>query len=322
MNKENIQVLENEVMSHQQNIIGIIIQKDEDVIYEKYFNDYTKDIPIHIFSCTKSIVSLLIGIAIDQGKIKNVDQNILDFFPEYIPDSRNKIIQNVTIKDMMTMTVPYKFSLNPYVKYFTSDDWVKASLDRIGGFGKIGKFTYAPLIGPDILSAILVKTTDESVLDYANNNLFNKLGFNVEGTIQFNSKDDQMQWYNQKEKKGWVADPKGIHTAGWGLCLTTDNCIKLGQLIQNHGVYDGQQILSSQWIDQMTSIHSRWDKQQLDYGYLWWIIDAEKQIYAAIGDGGNVIYINNSNKLVVAITAQFKPRVLDRIDFIRKYIDK
>ena len=68
------------------------------------------------------------------------------------------------------MTVPYKFKFNPYTKYFKSMDWVKLSLDVLGGRGHIGEFRYAPIVGPDILSGVLVKATGQSVL-YLRNGL-------------------------------------------------------------------------------------------------------------------------------------------------------
>ena len=78
---------------------------------------------------------------------------------------------------MLTMTVPYKYHFfAPYIKYFTSSDWVKFSLDLLGGRGKIGVFRYAPLIGPDILSGILVKATGQSVLDLLQRIYLNRLG--------------------------------------------------------------------------------------------------------------------------------------------------
>ncbi len=98
---------------------------------------------------------------------------------------------------MLTMTAPYKYRFFvPYIKYFTSSDWVKFSLDLLGGHGKIGVFRYAPLIGPDILSGILVKATGQSVLDFAAENLFEPLGIKVEGNLLFESKEEQLA-FNQ-----------------------------------------------------------------------------------------------------------------------------
>lgn len=302
------------------NIGGIVVQKAGNICYEKYFNDFTKDNPFHIFSVTKSIISILIGIAIDKGMIKSIDQKVLKFFPEYTIKRGEKVLQNVTIKDMLTMTVPYKYKSAPYTKYFGSSDWVKSALDLMGGRGKIGDFRYVPLIGPDVLSGILVKATGNSVLDFATNNLFAPLGINVDGNVVFYSKEEQLAWYKDRNMKGWVADPQGVNTAGWGLSLKTRDMAKLGQLYLNHGIWDGKQIISSEWIAQSTQEHSRWDEKK--YGFLWWIIDESENSFAALGDGGNVIYVNPKKELVVAISALFMPRVKDRITLIKEYIEK
>ena len=88
---------------------------------------------------------MLLGIALDKGCIKNLDEKVIDFFPNYQTRKREKTIQHVTIRNLLTMTAPYKYRFNPYPKYFSSDDWVISSLDLLGGNGKIGNFKYAPV---------------------------------------------------------------------------------------------------------------------------------------------------------------------------------
>ncbi len=317
MNQEIIKL--NEIIKKDyQNIAGMVVLKDKEVIYEQYFNDCDKDTSIHIFSVTKSIVSLLIGIAVDKGYIKNLNQRVLDFFPDYIVKRGEKQIQNITLKDLMTMTAPYKYVFAPYTKYFTSHDWVKSSLDLLGGKGKIGDFRYTPVIGPDILSGILVKTTGKSVFDFATENLFEPLDIKVERSIVFEGKEDQMAFYKAKGISGWVADDMGNNTAGWGLTLNAMDMAKIGQLCLQKGMWDNRQIVSESWIEACMSKHSRWDKMDLDFGYLWWI---NSDGYAAVGDGGNVIYVNTEKNLVVSIASLFKPRVKDRIDFIKTIVE-
>ena len=97
-------------------------------------------------------LGILIGIAIDKGYIKNADENILNFFPDYKVQDNEKTIQNIKLKDIMSLTVPYKFKEEPYVEYFTSDNHLKFCLDLLGGNENIGHIRYAPVIGPDILS--------------------------------------------------------------------------------------------------------------------------------------------------------------------------
>lgn len=313
--------MEKIINSSYSNIGGIIVLKNGKALYENYMNDCTAASTFHVFSVTKSIISILIGIAIDKGYIKSIDQEVLDFFPDYAVKRGEKTIQNVTLKDMLTMTAPYKYKSEPYTEYFASDNWVKSALDLLGGRGKIGEFRYAPLIGPDILSGILVKTTGQSVLDFAAEYLFSPLNINVEGNIVFHNKEEQLAWYKEKNVRGWVADPQGVNTAGWGLNLTPMDMAKIGQLYLDDGMWKGKQIISSGWINESTKEHSRCDQWKLSYGYLWWIIDEKEHIFAAMGDGGNVIYVNTNKKMVVAIASLFVPRAKDRIKLIKEYIE-
>ena len=264
---------------------------------------------------------MLFGIALDKGCIKNLDEKVIDFFPNYQTRKKEKTIQHVTIRNLLTMTAPYKYRFNPYPKYFSSEDWVISSLDLLGGNGKIGNFKYAPVIGIDILSGILVNATGKSVLEFAQDNLFSPLGISVDKNIYFQSKEEQLDFYQSKGANGWVADPKGTNTAGWGLSLTTMDMAKLGQLYLNEGHWNGRQVISDQWIFESTQVQSVWKARHLKYGYLWWVIDEAEHSYAALGDGGNAIYVNVKDKIVVAISSLFVPRVKDRIDFIKREIE-
>ncbi len=319
MNQENIIRLEKTINSDYSNIAGIIVQKNGIKLYENYFGGYTANTAFHVFSVTKSIISALIGIAIDKGYIRSIDQRVLDFFPDYTPKRGEKTAQRVMLRDMLTMTTPFKYKSPPYTKYFSSENWVKSALDLLGGRGEIGRFRYTPLIGPDIFSGILTNVTGQSVLEFAYENLFSPLGIDVTQNVVFHSKEEQLSIMKDHHESGWVADPQGINTAAWGLFITTADMAKIGQLYLNRGVWNGRQLVSAEWIDESTTGHSRWDK--FLYGYLWWIVDGSEHSYAALGDGGNVIYVNPAKNLVLAIASLFKPYAKDRIEFIKKYIE-
>ena len=319
MDQKRIRELEHTINTDYGNTTGVVVLKEGKLVYEKYFNRCTRESQVHVFSVTKSIISILIGIAVDKGYIQSIDQKVLDFFPEYTVRKRENTIQYITVKDMLTMTVPYKYRFfPPYVKYFTSEDWVKFSLDLLGGRGKIGTFRYAPLIGPDILSGILVKATGQSVFEFADENLFSPLEIHVEGDLMFKSKEDQLAFNESIDTSGWVRDSLGIHTAGWGLTLSPMDMAKIGQLYLNKGMWSGKRIVSEKWVGESTKEHSRWKKRDLPYGYLWWV---NEDGYAAMGDGGNIIYVNTRNKMVVSSAALFVPKARDRIDFIKTYIE-
>ncbi len=319
MNQKKLEQLEKKISSGYGNITGVVVLKNGMVSYEKYFKGCTENSHVHVYSVTKSIISALIGIALDKGHIKSIEQRVLDFFPEYQVKKGEHTIQNITIQDMLTMTAPYKYRLfPPYIKYFTSSDYVKFSLDLLGGRGKIGAFRYAPLIGPDILSGILVKATGQPVFDFADEYLFSPLDIVVGGSLMFENKEEQMAFNKSTHISGWAADPMGINTAGWGLTLTPMDMAKIGRLYLDGGIWENRQIVSQKWIQESTTEHSRWKKPNLPYGYLWWV---NEDGYAAMGDGGNMIYVNAKKRLVVSVAALFVKRAGNGMKLIKDYIE-
>lgn len=307
------------INNNYKNIAGIVVQKNGKLLYENYFNKYTASNPVHIASVTKSIFSALIGIALEKKHIKSLDQKVLDFFPEYKILEGEKAIQNITIRHMLTMTAPYKYKKEPYEKFFESNNWIKAALDLLGGKEPSQGFTYSAIIGTHILSGILVKATGQSVFDFAKENLFTPLEINVKQNITLATKEEYIAFFQDKNISGWATDPQGINTAAWGLTLTPIDMAKIGQLYLDKGLWNGSEIVPKWWVDESTIKHSRWEK--LSYGYLWWIIDNNEHIYAAIGDGGNVIYINEKEKLVISIASLPMEKAKDRIKLIREYIE-
>ncbi|MDU5334555.1 serine hydrolase [Enterococcus sp.] len=320
MNDNKFKTIQQKIEADYGNITGITVQKNEQLLYEHYFNDCSEASKIHVYSVTKSILSLLLGIAQEQGYIGEVSRPILDYFPEFQTKDAN--IRKITLENLLTMTTPYKYKDGPlaYIKYFTSKDWTKFTLKQLGGKRPIGEFKYTPLIGPDLLSAILARSTKQSVLNFAGKELFEPLDINVEKAIQLKTAKNQMAFNQSTTANGWVEDATGLNAGGWGLTLSNRDLVKIGQLILNRGYWKDKQIIPKRWLDTMQKKHSHWEQEQLDYGYLWWVVDSAKPIIAAMGDGGNVLYINHEKQLVIAITALFKENVYDRIDFIQQEI--
>ena len=105
--------------------------------------------------------------------------------------------------------------------------------------------------------------------------------------------------------------------------MSAEDMAKIGLLCINKGNYNGKEIISLKWIEEMTKprvVESKYFRG-MEYGYLWWIIDNKKNIYSAIGNSGNVIYINPEKNIVVSVASYFKPTVFDRVDFIQEYIE-
>lgn len=319
MNQIRINEIETAINRDYGNIAGMIVQKNGTKVYEKYFNGYTADNAVHVYSVTKSVLSALIGIAIDQGYIGSLDQKVLAFFPDYQVKDGEKTIQKITLKHLMTMTAPYKYETEPYELFFTSQNPIQDALDLLGGNGIIGEFNYSAIGGTHILAGILARATGQSILDFAEKYLFAPMGITVPHNLLLRSEEEHMRVMNDKTTRGWVIDPQGINTGSWGLFLTPEDMAKIGQLHLDGGRWLGKQLVSAAWIAESTKEHSRWDK--LLYGYLWWIIDDQAHSFAALGDGGNVIYVNNKNNMVIAIASLLVPDVRDCIELIKTTIE-
>jgi CubicO group peptidase (beta-lactamase class C family) len=318
-----LKILEDKIKADYGNIAGLVVCRNGHTLYEKYFDGCDAKSRVHIYSVTKGILALLYGVAIDKGYIKSVHQHVLDFFPDYQIKRREKILQKITIRDMLTMTVPhsYKFPPYTYIRYFMSDDWVKFGLDSLGGKDAIGTFNYVPFAVADVLSGILAKAVGESVFDFATKNLFLPLDITVEKNVILHTVKEQQAFNKATNISGWVADSKGINAGGWGLTLSPVDMAKIGQLLLNRGEWNGGRIISAEWIDEATKEHSRWEKLNLSYGYLWWLIDSDKRTCAAMGDGGNVIYFNAEANMVVAIASLFVQKAKNRIELINQFIE-
>jgi CubicO group peptidase (beta-lactamase class C family) len=319
MRQECEKKIEDAIASEYPNTTGIVVLHDGLLEYEHYFNGYSAKDTSHIFSVTKSVVSALFGIAIDEGYIKSVKEPVLDFFPDYKMKRGEKMIQTVTIEHLLTMTAPYKCRREPYIKFFKSENWMRTALDLLGGKKSPGAFFYSPIVGTHILSGILSSATKTSMRSFAEKHLFASLGISVPKDIVFHDKAGQMAFYKEKSPIGWVADPQGYNTASWGLCLTPREMASIGQLYLSRGIWNGKQVIPSSWVEESTTIHSTWN--ELSYGYLWWLIDKDLHSFAALGDGGNTIYVNPTKHLVVAMTGTFIPRAKDRLDFIMSNIE-
>lgn len=324
MNKEELHKLVAESKKNESNICQICASRDGQVVYEDTWRRFTAEDAVNVNSVTKGIMAILTGIAVDKGCIKSVDEKVMDFFPDYQVKRGEKTIYDVTIRHLLTMTAPYKGKSEPWKKVCTSDNWMKTTLDFLGGRqGITGKFRYATL-GIHILSGIIEKATGEKCINFANKNLFLPLGIPEHTLHGTSDKEDQFNFFMNKDprKNEWYSDPQDTVTAGWGLCATGRDLAKIGDMVLNAGVYGGNQVVSGEWIQEMTSPHIKLDKRfgNMNYGYLWYQPYDNREIYAAIGDSGNIIYVNKEDNIAVGMTGTFKPRIFDRVEFIEKAV--
>ena len=138
------------------------------------------------------------------------------------------------------------------------------------------------------------------------------------------SKEDQFDYLMSKKpkKNEWYADPQDTVTAGWGLALSADDMAKIGWMLINNGIYGENRVLSKEWITQMTTPRVQLGETfgNMQYGYLWYRPYRDRALFAAIGDGGNVIYADPENGVSVGVTGTFKPRIFDRVELIEEKV--
>ena len=324
MSREDLHRYVKENKGNESNICQICAIKGGEIICDDSWRGFTADDPVNVNSVTKGVMALLAGIAVDRGCIGSVDDKVIDYFPGYQVKRGEKTIYDVTIKHLLTMTAPYKYRSEPWTKVCTSDDWTKAALDLLGGrAGITGEFKYATL-GIQILAGLIENAMGEKCIDIANEMLFAPLGIPAHTIHGTSSKEDQFDFFMNKgpRKNEWYSDPKDTVTAGWGLCSTGKDLARLGAMVLNNGSFGGRQILSSDWIEQMLTPRLKLGERfgNMQYGYLWYKPYEDREVYAAIGDCGNIIYINREEDAAVGITGTFKPLIFDRVEFIEKHV--
>ena len=310
------------------NTLGLIAYKNGQKIMEEYFHDANETESVHTFSIVKSIVGILVGIALDQGFLESVHQKVIDFFPEYVFKRNQEQLKDVTIENFLTMTVPYKFKSDPWTKVCTSEDWGEKILEQIGGKEQIGERFHYSTLGVQVLANILTKATGMNLKDFATKYLFEPLGIEEVPKANVYDRASQEEFYKKRNNRGWVADPSGYYTTGWGLSLTTDDFAKIALMVLNRGIYNEKRILSEEYINQMLT------EREESYGYLWWIYKKNTKIkiirkeydvgkydaYCMNGVGGSLVTIIPEIDTVICMTCSLVYNPKPRMELINKYL--
>jgi CubicO group peptidase (beta-lactamase class C family) len=279
----------------------MVVVRNGYLVFEWYRQGSGPDDPQNVASVTKSVVSALVGIAIDAGALRGVDARVLDFFPEYEADASDAGKRALTLRHLLTMTAPVgwqtgPWGMEPLDRLRRQRDWVRFSLDLLGRGGEPGRFQYSAVCA-HLVSAILTRATGKSAREYANERLFRLLGMTEIPDREMTSftRDDVFG----TNVSGWIKDPSGITAGGWGLTMTARDMARLGFLYLNRGSWAGRQVIPAGWIAESTARNAN------DYGYYWWLrgsgLDAS---YSAAGSGGNLVFCAPAHDLVVAITAK------------------
>jgi|AntRauTorcE11898_2_1112593.scaffolds.fasta_scaffold04107_5 CubicO group peptidase (beta-lactamase class C family) len=260
---------------------SLLIQQNGERLLEQYYHGMQPGRKMNTKSASKSIISLLVGIAVEEGIINSIDDPIAQYLPEYFEDISNEKKQAITVKNLLTMRSGLETtSFHNYGRWVTSDDWVRYVLEQPMIKEPGGEWAYSTG-SSHLLSVIITKTSGMSTRAFANKYLFRPMNIEV---------------------GGWDHDPQGYYMGGNNLALSSEAMMKIGQMLLNGGTWNGKRIISELWMNDSFKSYTRSNYNPYNYGYLWWNRPvAGHKVYFAWGYGGQYIFMIPDLDAVVVI---------------------
>jgi hypothetical protein len=268
---------------------SIMILRHGKVITEGWWKPYRSDLRHTMYSVSKSFTATAVGFAVNEKKL-SVNDKVISFFPEDLPDTVTDYLKELSVKDLLTMSVGQDPDpTGPVIA--TQENWVKGFFS-VPIKKKPGSVFLYNSLATYMLSAIVQKVTGERVLQYLTPRLFNPLGIkNID----------------------WEIDPKGINSGGWGLRLKTEDMAKFGQLFLQKGKWQGKQIIPASWIEEASTFkidqkpelsQAEKDKSDWTQGYCYQMWRCKNNAYRGDGAFGQYIIVMPDQDAVIAITSE------------------
>lgn len=264
---------------------SLLISRRGDLVLEAYFNGADEEAPTNLKSVTKSLVALLVGVALDRRWIRGVDDPVLELLGRTSYSDRS-----VTIASLLTMSSGLKPI--PYAQFQARDDWVEAVLSAGVSPVAVGEFLYdTPVV--HLLTAAIEAASGRSAREVANRRLLGE---------------------TSEEIPYWRTGPDGIAFGGNDAYLTPRGMLALGNLVLSSGRANGRRILSEEFVAEATSVQIRPPSRSINhgtlpvrgYGYLWWLTTlGGEPASAALGHGGQMIFVVPSKETVVVVTSRW-----------------
>ncbi len=280
---------------------GFLVLYNDSISHESYYLGQKKDTRHISWSVAKSFVSALMGISIEEGYIKSIEDNV----EKYLPELSSSGYSGVKIRELLEMSSGIKFDetysdslsdINRYWIGFVLGD----SQDKFAATLKNditpGTFNHYVSINTHILGMIIVRTTGKSLTEYLEEKIWKKIGMEHNGY--------------------WLVDGYGMEMALGGLNATVRDYAKMGKLFLDSGRWKGKQIVPEEWVLESTSINAEHLEAEsnnsahlnIGYGYQWWIPGTSKKYgdeeeFMAIGIYNQFIYVNRTTNTVIIKTS-------------------
>ncbi len=264
---------------------SLSIAVDGEPVFARVFRGPGLDEPANIKSLSKTILSAVVGMAIERGVFAGVDQSIADILE--VPANASDRVGDVTIGHLLSMQAGLQRTSGRYYgQWVNSDNWVDYALSRPFVAEPGGEMLYSTG-SYHLLSAALTVSTGRSTLDVTRSWLGDPLGIRV---------------------RPWLTDPQGIYFGGNDMHLSPLALLKIGELYRNDGVHGGKQVLSREWID--LSWTQRGTSRYTDdrYGYGWFVTElGGHRGYYGRGYGGQMLYVFPELRMTVVMTSDPQP---------------
>lgn len=273
-------------------VSSLLVVRGGALVYERYWDEWRADDLHRVYSVTKSITSLLVGIAHADGAVPDLETPVLDLLPQLSAPANPAAKDQITLDHVLTMrtglewdelSTNYSQTANPVTALVASSDWLQFVVDLPFSSDPGAEFAYNSGVSM-LMSGVLAEAVDASPEHFAADRLFDELGI-----------DD---WI-------WSTVPGALTNGGWGLRLRPRDMATIGQMVVQGGSWDGVQIVPKSWIEASSVAATRFT-DGTGYGFQWWLPsdDGGARPLAAWGYGGQFIVVIPSLDLVVASTAE------------------
>lgn len=262
----------------------VIVARDGDIVAERGYGDHSPDDPTNIKSASKTVMSALVGMAIDKGVLEGVDQKVAALLPDDLPENADPRLADINVGHLLSMQAGLAPTSGPnYGRWVVSSNWVRSALAQPFETDPGGRMLYSTG-STHLLSAILTREGGESSLALARD------------------------WFAPVDDfaiAGWERDPQGIYLGGNQMAMSPRSLLAFGEVYRNGGLApDGTRVISEDWIEQswIERTQSRFTGD--GYGYGWFLRDiAGADVRYAWGYGGQMLYIVPELALSVVMTS-------------------
>jgi CubicO group peptidase (beta-lactamase class C family) len=290
---------------------AVLVQQHGEPVYTQYWNS-TPDDTWDTRGVTRTVVSTLVGIAIDRGLISGVDAPLGELLPAYAA-VLTPGVAGIQLKSVLTSSANFaatseepELGGSPILRGVP--DWIGAILEDRGARGPGDGTFVSSEVGAHILAAVVAEATGMSPLRFARQSLFDPLGIESEPLWEqrFTPDGDPEQLLRAFETAdvAWPADPQGVNLGYTYLRLRPTDLVQFGQLFLDEGEHDGEQIVSPTWAVEATSpVVATIGYGTISYGYQWWV-DRERGVYFAQGQGGTAVVVDPRRDAVAVVASE------------------